>query len=567
MERRLKEESTVQPGGCQFPAIFNFGDSNSDTGNVAATFYQVPRPYGETFFGKPSGRNSDGRLIIDFIALKLGFPYLRAHLDGIGANFRHGANFAAGGSTVRPASGSLCIRSRLPRPEDFSRALYIIDSGQNDLHASLATMTRDKVRAFSSRYSRSVCCDHTENLLPGSRGGADKNGCVKSFNEMAQEFNKQLKDRVFKLRTQLQDAVITYVDIYSAKYSLISQAEKHGFANPLDYCCGSEVHYSTTCGRIETVNGSEVYGASCIPNRAVFAATPCEFPAIFNFGDSNSDTGGLSAAFGQAGPPNGESYFHGPAGRYSDGRLVIDFIAESLGLPYLSAFLDAVGSNFTHGANFATAGSTIRPQNTTLHQSGFSPISLNVQFYEFNDFHRRSQIVRNKGGVFRELLPKAEDFSHALYTFDIGQNDLTAGYFLNMSTDQVRAYIPDVLDQFNTIIKDIYDQGGRSFWIHNTGPVGCLPYVMDRLLITAGQVDMVGCASPFNEVAQYFNHRLKEAVVQLRKDLPLAAITYVDVYSVKYSLISQANKHGPRSYPPTIANNLAASQKNFCHLS
>ncbi|KAL7093789.1 hypothetical protein ACP275_11G061300 [Erythranthe tilingii] len=271
---------------------------------------------------------------------------------------------------------------------------------------------------------------------------------------------------------------------------------------------------------------------------------PCHFPAIFNFGDSNSDTGGLSAAFGQAPPPNGESYFHGPAGRYSDGRLVIDFIAESLGLPYLSAYLDALGSNFTNGANFATAGSTIRPQNMTLHQSGFSPFSLNVQYYQFNDFQRRSQYIRNQGGVFAGLLPNAEYFSRALYTFDIGQNDLTAGYFLNMTTDQVREYVPDVLDQFKTVVKYIYDHGGRSFWIHNTGPVGCLPYVMDRVPITAGQVDKVGCATPFNEVARYYNLKLKEAVVQLRKDLPSAAFTYVDVYSVKYELISQARKHG-----------------------
>ncbi|XP_042500018.1 GDSL esterase/lipase At3g26430-like isoform X2 [Macadamia integrifolia] len=202
--------------------------------------------------------------------------------------------------------------------------------------------------------------------------------------------------------------------------------------------------------------------------------TPCEFDAIFNFGDSNSDTGGLSAAFGQAPPPNGETYFHAPAGRYSDGRLVIDFI----------------------------------------------------------------------GFVWQELMPTEESFSRALYTFDIGQNDLTAGYFLNMSIDQVRAYVPDLLDQFTTIIKYIYGEGGRSFWIHNTGPVGCLPYIMDRLLITAAQVDKAGCASPFNEVAQFFNIRLKEAMAQLRKDLPLASITYVDVYSVKYFLISKASKHG-----------------------
>ncbi|CDP13236.1 unnamed protein product [Coffea canephora] len=57
--------------------------------------------------------------------------------------------------------------------------------------------------------------------------------------------------------------------------------------------------------------------------------TECNFPAIFNFGDSNSDTGALSAAFGQAPPPNGETYFHSPAGRFSDGRLVVDFIGNT----------------------------------------------------------------------------------------------------------------------------------------------------------------------------------------------------------------------------------------------
>ncbi|CAH9142804.1 unnamed protein product [Cuscuta epithymum] len=276
---------------------------------------------------------------------------------------------------------------------------------------------------------------------------------------------------------------------------------------------------------------------STTPSIAAKKRPPCDFPAIFNFGDSNSDTGGLSAAFGQAGPPHGQTFFHHPAGRYCDGRLKIDFIAERLGIPYLSAFLDALGSNFTHGANFATAGSTIRPQNTTLHQSGFSPFSLNVQFNQFSDFHRRwPQTIKlhNNSAV-------ADVFSRALYTFDIGQNDLTAGYFLNMSTDQVRDYVPDVVDQFSSMVKSVYDdQGGRHFWIHNTGPVGCLPYV----LVRAGEVDQWGCAAAFNEVAKYFNSRLWHAVVQLRKDLPLATLTYVDVYSVMYHLITHPTQHG-----------------------
>ncbi|KAG6508091.1 hypothetical protein ZIOFF_033450 [Zingiber officinale] len=115
----------------------------------------------------------------------------------------------------------------------------------------------------------------------------------------------------------------------------------------------------------------------------------CHFPAIFNFGDSNFDTGGLSAAFRAAPSPYDESYFVKPVGQYYDGLLLVDFIgtfihmsqsqlqqhdslppshlqnhniiaACSLCLPFLSAYLNSVGTNFSHGANFATAGSMIR---------------------------------------------------------------------------------------------------------------------------------------------------------------------------------------------------------------
>lgn len=98
----------------------------------------------------------------------------------------------------------------------------------------------------------------------------------------------------------------------------------------------------------------------------------------------------------------------------------------------------------------------------------------------------------------------------------------------------------------------IYGQGGRNFWIHNTGPFGCLAYVLERIPISAAEVDKSGCGTPFNEVAQYFNRGLKKVVFQLRKKLPLAAITYVDVYSVKYKLISQARKHGEDKFNQRI---------------
>ncbi|KAK6242165.1 hypothetical protein SCA6_007554, partial [Theobroma cacao] len=162
--------------------------------------------------------------------------------------------------------------------------------------------------------------------------------------------------------------------------------------------------------------------------------SPCSFPAIFNFGDSNSDTGGLSVAFRSTPPPNRLTHIHAPAGRDCDGRLLIDFI----GPPDLNAYLASVGTNFSHGANFAVAGATIR-------QTAFNPISLGEDL----------RFLINKSAAIEKLLPKEDYLPRALYTFDIGQKDLTAGYKLNLTTQVVKAYVPYLLTQFSSILKDL----------------------------------------------------------------------------------------------------------------
>ncbi|RDX72183.1 hypothetical protein CR513_48370, partial [Mucuna pruriens] len=61
----------------------------------------------------------------------------------------------------------------------------------------------------------------------------------------------------------------------------------------------------------------------------VMAKNNCDFPAIFSFGASNADTGGWAASFLPRLPPNGETFFRRPAGRFCDGRIIIDFIDTS----------------------------------------------------------------------------------------------------------------------------------------------------------------------------------------------------------------------------------------------
>lgn len=77
----------------------------------------------------------------------------------------------------------------------------------------------------------------------------------------------------------------------------------------------------------------------------------------------------------------------------------IRLAAESLGLPFLSAYLSSVGSNFTTGANFATSGSTIQHPNVTWFQSGYSPFSLDIQTWQFNLFKSRSKKFHDQGSI------------------------------------------------------------------------------------------------------------------------------------------------------------------------
>lgn len=94
-------------------------------------------------------------------------------------------------------------------------------------------------------------------------------------------------------------------------------------------------------------------------------------------------------------------------------------------------------------------------------------------------------------------------------------------------------------------LQNIYSLGGRNFIVHSVGPLGCLAYVIEGTPdLNSSGIDNIGCSIPYNQVAQTYNNHLRQAIVQLRKDLPLAAITYVDMYSIKYSLFREPRRHG-----------------------
>ncbi|XP_065881550.1 GDSL esterase/lipase ENOD8-like [Euphorbia lathyris] len=140
-------------------------------------------------------------------------------------------------------------------------------------------------------------------------------------------------------------------------------------------------------------------------------------------------------------------------------------------------------------------------------------------------------------------MPKEEYFSKALYMFDIGQNDIGVGLLTGKSIQEVNASIPDIINRFSATVQNVYKSGGRSFWIFNIAPLGCLPYVLVKF---PSEKDEAGCALIYNQIAEYFNFKLNEyeSIVQLRINYPLDTFVYVDIYSIKYSLFTSPQQYG-----------------------
>ncbi|KAK6137663.1 hypothetical protein DH2020_028589 [Rehmannia glutinosa] len=262
----------------------------------------------------------------------------------------------------------------------------------------------------------------------------------------------------------------------------------------------------------------------CSRNRAV----------IFNFGDSNSDTGGLTAGLGlEAGYPYGRAFFRRPTGRASDGRLVIDFLCEYLDTHYLSPYLDSLEPDFTNGVNFAVCGVATLPKYVSF--------NLNIQLLQFKRFRNHSLELHSKGitNFFGE-----EDFKNALYTIDIGQNDLS-GSFGALSYAQVIEKIPSFISEIKEAMWAIYLLGGRNFWVHNTGPLGCLPRELAiRDNLNGSDFDEYGCIKSLNDGAKAFNAKLNALCQELRSQMENSTIVYVDIYSIKHDLIANSTSYG-----------------------
>ncbi|CAN6441914.1 unnamed protein product [Victoria cruziana] len=277
-----------------------------------------------------------------------------------------------------------------------------------------------------------------------------------------------------------------------------------------------------------------------IPPLTPLAATPALprgcFSKIYAFGDSYTDTGntnsmtGPSAFRSVSNLPYGETFFHRPTNRYSDGRLVVDFLAQALGLPLLPPYLHSNQADLQTGANFAYAGST----------------ALDYQFYVENNitFDLTNTSLHTQLHWFSSLLEssgdRAVDVGRALFWVgEIGANDYAYSYFSSVPYTTVRT-----LSIKNTVdfLQALLDKGAKYIVVQGLPLLGCLPLTM--FLAPNDERDGFGCVKNGNARAYEHNSLLLTKIQALRAAHPDALIVYADYADAHRRILEHSRLFG-----------------------
>ncbi|KAK2987357.1 hypothetical protein RJ640_023658, partial [Escallonia rubra] len=561
-------------GGKHVP-LFVFGDSLFDAGNnnyinsipaLRANFW----PYGETFFKYPTGRFSDGRLIPDFIAEYAKLPLIPPYLQPGNHQFGYGVNFASAGAGALDETFPglvISLNTQLTYFKDvekqlvhklgaeeamqlLSKAVYLFSVGVNDyVRLILVNSSSSHKHEFVNMVIENLTVVIKEIYKQGGRNFAFLSlgaaGCLPSLRNASghcQEeltavlklHNKALCNILHKLERQLKGFTYSYFDFYTVSLDVIDNPFKYGLKEGKSACCGSGPYRGiNSCGGKRGIAEYEL----CANAILTISATGClgrehghdgKHVPLFVFGDSLFDAGNnnyinsipaVRANFW----PYGETFFKYPTGRFCDGRLIPDFIAEYAKLPLIPPYLQPGNHQFGYGVNFASAGAGALDETFPA-----LVISLNTQLTYFKDVGKQ---LMNKLGAEEAL----QLLSKAVYLFSIGSNDYGRLISVNSSSSHKHEFVNMVIGNLTVVIKEIYKQGGRNFGFLNLGAAGCLP---------ASRNASGHCREELTPVLKLHNEALYNILHKLERQLKGFTYSYFDFYTVSLDLIDNPSKYG-----------------------
>ncbi|CAI9094494.1 OLC1v1030243C1 [Oldenlandia corymbosa var. corymbosa] len=175
------DNNGLQQKSCKFDKMFNLGDASSDTGNrVRENQSEIPCssfPYGITL-GRPTGRCSNGLLMIDYFARAFGLPYLNPY-EADWEVFDNGVNFAVAGATALPVE---TLQAKGLPSHKGNTDYWLGTIGIQSLHIATKSSLSVQIERMSTYFNktcktRAACKEYLQNsvFFVGNIGETDFN--------------------------------------------------------------------------------------------------------------------------------------------------------------------------------------------------------------------------------------------------------------------------------------------------------------------------------------------------------------------------------------------------------
>ncbi|KAL5715886.1 hypothetical protein ACHQM5_017648 [Ranunculus cassubicifolius] len=256
---------------------------------------------------------------------------------------------------------------------------------------------------------------------------------------------------------------------------------------------------------------------------------------VLVFGDSSVDPGNnnhLSTTFKGNFLPYGMNFFKGhPTGRFSNGKLPTDFVAEAIGFTkVIPAYFDPTlnDANLLHGVSFASAASGY--DDFTANLTNVLPVSKQLEYL----MHYKLRLERLVG-----IKRATEIIKNAVFVMSMGTNDFLQNYFLEplrASEYTVEKYGDFLVESMLRDIKKMHRIGGTRLIVVGVPPLGCMPLVKTL-------VGSTSCSPKFNDAALSFNNKAKAMLATTKRLIGVSSL-FIDAYSIVKDAVDNPIKYG-----------------------
>ncbi|KAK6933526.1 GDSL lipase/esterase [Dillenia turbinata] len=240
---------------------------------------------------------------------------------------------------------------------------------------------------------------------------------------------------------------------------------------------------------------------------------------LFVFGDSYVDTGNTGKAFSPAWKaPYGSTFPGKPAGRFSDGRVLTDYLASFLGIrsPIPYRWRKYGKEVLKYGMNFGSGGTgvfdTIVPGPNMTTQ---------INYFE-------QQVA--------EKVYTKQDLGNSIALASIAGNDYATFILLNGSSEPLQDFTRSVINQISVNLKRIHNLGVRKILVTSIEPLGCLPRIAAKFLYKK-------CSQIENSATTFHNQLLQQVVRDLNNATHQSAFRIIDLNYAFLSAMKKQNNH------------------------